>query len=74
MCEITYKVMRCLPTHPPSYIVHEYQDNAAVNEYIAYEKKKVRDILILYPRQKLIPSSLSLEKREISIHNTKRGF
>ena len=80
MCEatlkqkITYKVMRCLPTSTPSYIVWEYQDAAAVNEYIAYESKKQKDMLILYPNRKLIPSSLSIEKQRISIHDTKRGF
>jgi hypothetical protein len=72
--KITYKVMRCLPTSTPSYIVWEYQDAAAVNEYIAYEKRKQPDTLILYPNRKLIASSLSMQKRTISIHDTKRGF
>lgn len=71
---ITYRVMRCLPTHPPSYIVWEYQDNAAVNEYKAYEVKKPPNTLVLYPNRMLIPSSLSMEKRKISINDTKRGF
>ena len=72
--KITYKVMRCLPTSTPSYIVWEYQDAAAVNEYIAYEKRNQQDTLILYPNRMLMPSSVSMEKRYISIRQTKRGF
>lgn len=74
---ITYKVMRCLPDGK-SYIVWEYQDNAAVNEYKAYEardrKNKPTNTLTLYPHRVIIPSSLLMEKRKISINDTKRGF
>lgn len=74
MCEndakkVTYKVMRVLTNR--SYIVWEHQYGAAVNEYVAYGRG---DNLILYPKRKLIPSSLALKKRTISIHDTKRGF
>ena len=69
--KITYKVMRILSTIPLSYIVWEYQDNAAVNEYVAYERK---NLLTLYPNRKLIPSSLAMQKRTISINETKRGY
>lgn len=72
--KITYKVMRCLPTSTPSYIVWEYQDAAAVNEYIAYEKRKQPDTLILYPRRKIIPSTIELKKQTISIFDTRRAF
>lgn len=71
---VTYKVMRCLGTYPSSYVVWEYQDNAAVNEYIAYEKRRQKDTLVLYPNRKLIPSSLALKKQEIGIRQTKRGY
>lgn len=72
--KISFKVMRLYGTYPISYIVWEYQDDAAVNEYVAYEKRREPDTLILYPRRKLIPSSLALKKQEIGIHQTKRGY
>lgn len=72
--KITFKVIRLFGTYPISYIVWEYQDDFAVNEYVAYEKRRQPDTLILYPRRKLIPSSVALKKQEIGIHQTKRGF
>lgn len=72
--KITFKVIRLFGTYPISYIVWEYQDDSAVNEYVAYEKRREPDTLILYPRRKLIPSSLALKKQEIGIHQTKRGY
>lgn len=69
--KITYKVMRCLPTSTPSYIVWEYQDAAAVNEYIAFKRG---DSFHLYPNRKLIPSTVTMEKRTISIFDTRRAF
>lgn len=69
--KITYKVMRCLPTSTPSYIVWEYQDAAAVNEYIAYDKGRN---FVLYPRRKIIPSTIELKKQTISIFDTRRAF
>lgn len=38
--KITFKVIRLFGTYPISYIVWEYQDDAAVNEYVAYEKRR----------------------------------
>lgn len=68
--KLTYKVMGPAK-RVGCYIVWEYQDNAAVNEYIAYDRGRN---FVLYPNRKLIPSTVILQKQTISIHDTKRGF
>lgn len=53
------------------YTVVECENGARVNEYTGYEKN---GIITLYPRRKIIPSSTLLDKKEISLQNTKKGF
>lgn len=53
------------------YTVIERDDGVAVNEYRGYENN---GLITLYPHRKLIPSSVLLDKKVISIQNTKRGF
>ena len=53
------------------YTVWEHEDGAPVNEYKGYERG---GLLKLYPIRKLMPSTVLLGKKEISIQNTQRGF
>jgi hypothetical protein len=66
---LTYTVVRI--DSRGDYTVWENDNGVPVNEYKGYEKG---GILKLYPSRKLMPSAVLLEKKQISIQNTKRGF
>lgn len=68
---ITYTVRGPDPKRNGCYIVWEHQDGAAVNEYTAYDRGQN---FVLYPRRKLIPSTVELKKQTINIFNTRRDF
>ncbi len=68
---ITYTVRGTDPKRNGCYIVWEHQDGAAVNEYTAYDKG---ENFVLYPRRKIIPSTIELKKQTISIFDTRRAF
>lgn len=66
---LTYIVTSIAPNG--KYTVVECENGTRVNEYTGYEKN---GIITLYPLRKIIPSSTLLDKKQISIQNTKRGF
>ena len=68
---ITYTVRGTDPNKVGCYIIWEHQDGAAVNEYTAYDRG---ERFVLYPRRKIIPSTVELKKQTISIYNTRRAF
>jgi hypothetical protein len=54
-----------------SFIIWEHEDGCAVNEYIAYDRGQT---FTLYPRRKLMPSTVPLRKQTISIFDTRRAY
>ena len=69
MHALTYTVIRI--DARGIYTVWEHDNGAPVNEYKGYERG---GLLKLYPIRKLMPSSVLLGKKEISLQNTKKGF
>ena len=68
---VTYTVRGMDRNRHGCYIVWEHLDGCAVNEYTAYDKG---DEFVLYPRTKLMASSLSMKKKTIGIREAKRAF
>ena len=74
MEKVTYLVVGFLRDRPgenPPALIHECLDGFPVNSYIGYDRK---DMFHLYPRSRIIPSVVPLEKKIICIRDTKRAF
>lgn len=56
--------------HPPK-IVEERVNGNTVHIYTGYDKGSY---LMLYPRRKIMPSTVPYAKKEVSIYDTKRDY
>lgn len=73
--KITYHVTGFLVARPgehPPMIIEERVNGNTVNKYKAYDRPG--DRLALFPVGRVIPSVVSLEKKEISIFQTRRDY
>lgn len=68
---VTYTVRGMDRSRPGCYIVWEHLDGCSVNEYTAYDRG---DEFVLYPRTKLMASTLTMTKKTIGLREAKRAF
>jgi len=69
--KLTYAVRGPAPGKANAFIVWEYDGASPVNEYTGYDNGT---FLRLYPRRKLIPSTVELKKLSVNIRETRREF
>ena len=53
------------------FIVWQYIGENPVNEYIGYDRDSH---LTLYPKRRIVPSNIPLEKHEVNIRDTRSEF
>lgn len=70
--KLSYAVRGRVPGGANAYIVWEYDGASAVNEYTGYFDGE--SLIRLYPRRKLIPSTVDLKKLSVNIRETRREY
>lgn len=65
---ISYTVRQAMNS---SYLIWEHQNGSPVNEYTAFMRG---DQFVLYPKRRIIPSTIDLNKKTISIFQTRRAY